>query len=263
MTCGVQFSETDSPPEACPIYQDERQYVGQAGQQWTTLEVLQAEHHNVIRTIEPNLSGIGTHPKFAIGQRALLVQTLEGNLLWDCISLIDEPTMAVVKSLGGLRGIAISHPHFYSAMVEWARAFEVPIYLHASDRKWVMRPDSAIEFWEGESKELWGGLRVVRAGGHFEGSSLLHWPDGAEGRGGILTGDTIYVTADRRYVSFMRSFPNLIPLSAVKVQQVVSAVEPYSFDRLYSGWWGSVVKDGAKAAVAKSAARYIEALQAE
>lgn len=262
-TCGVQFSQTAAPPEACPICEDERQYVHPDGQQWTTLEALQAEHHNIIKPIEPNLIGISTSPKFAIGQRALLVQTPEGNLLWDSISLIDEPTIAVVQSLGGLRGIAISHPHFYSSMVEWARAFEVPIYLPAANRPWVMRPDSAIEFWDGESKKLWGGLRVVRTGGHFTGSSLLHWSSGAEGRGAIMTGDTLYVTADRRYVSFMRSYPNLIPLSAVKVKQIVSAIEPYAFDRIYGGWWQTVVEKEGQAAVAKSAARYIEALQAE
>ena len=55
--------------------------------------------------------------------------------------------------MGGIKAIAISHPHYYSSMVEWSRAFGgVPIYLHAADRQWVMRPDHAIVFWEGEIK---------------------------------------------------------------------------------------------------------------
>jgi hypothetical protein len=110
----------DGPPEHCPICEDERQYVGWGGQTWTTLEALRADYHNVIKSVEPGLTGIGTYPTFAIGQRALLVQTAQGNILWDCISLIDDPTIAAVQALGGISAIAISHPHFYSSM----RGFE-------------------------------------------------------------------------------------------------------------------------------------------
>jgi len=202
-TCGTQFAATENEPERCPICEDERQYIGWQGQQWTTLPALQADHHNVIKTIEPNLTGIGTHPSFAIGQRALLVQTREGNLLWDC----DDPTVAAVNALGGIQAIAISHPHYYSSMVEWSRAFDAPIYLHAADRQWVMRPDDAIEFWEGETKPLWDGMTLIRGGGHFEGGTVLHWPAGADGKGALLTGDILQVVSDRRYVSFMYSYP--------------------------------------------------------
>jgi glyoxylase-like metal-dependent hydrolase (beta-lactamase superfamily II) len=118
------------------------------------------------------MTGIGTQPGFAIGQRALLVQTPEGNLLWDCISLIDEPTIDAVKALGGIRAIAISHPHYYSSMVEWSQAFDAPIYLHTADRQWVMRPDAAIEFWAEEMKPLWAGMTLIQSGGHFEGGTV-------------------------------------------------------------------------------------------
>src|SRR5690606_31156071 len=114
VTCGTQFAETAAEPASCPICDDERQYIRWGGQRWTTLEALQADHHNRIKREEAQLTGIGTYPSFAIGQRALLVQTDEGNLLWDCITLIDEPTIAAVKALGGVQAIAISHPHYYS-----------------------------------------------------------------------------------------------------------------------------------------------------
>jgi hypothetical protein len=260
ITCGTQFAETETPPAHCPICEDERQYIGWAGQQWTTLEALQAGHHNRIQQEEPRLTGIGTDPGFAIGQRALLVQTGEGNLLWDCISLLDEPTIDVIKALGGVHAIAISHPHYYSSMVEWSLAFDAPIHLHAADRQWVMRPDPAIEFWEGETKSLFGGLTLIRCGGHFAGGTVAHWPDGAEGRGALLVGDILQVVSDRRYVSFMYSYPNLIPLPAHKVQHIVEAVEPYPFDRLYGAWWERVVASDGKAAVRRSAARYIRAI---
>lgn len=261
VTCGTQFAATDNPPEHCPICNDERQYVGWQGQQWTTLEALRKDYHNVIKPLEPGLTGIGTHPIFAIGQRALLIQTEAGNVLWDCISLIDEATIAVVQVLGGLKAIAISHPHYYSAMVEWSHAFDAPIYLHAGDREWVMRPDPAIIFWEEETKSLGPGLTLIRCGGHYPGGTVLHWAGGAEGRGVLLSGDILTVVSDRRYVSFMYSYPNLIPLPASKVRQIVAAVEPFQYERLYGAWWDRVVKAEAKAAVARSAERYIAAIQ--
>jgi len=262
-TCGTQFAESEAPPAGCAICEDERQYVGQAGQRWTTLASLQEDYHNVIKPLERNLTGIGTHPAFAIGQRALLVQTPEGNRLWDCITYLDEPTIAAIKALGGVDAIAISHPHFYSCMVEWARAFGAPIYLHAADRRWVMRPDSSITFWEGDSKPLFGDLTLICAGGHFEGATVAHWPAGAKGRGALLTGDIIHVVADRRYTTFMYSYPNMIPLAASAVRQIVEAVEPFAYDRIYGAWWDKVIGEKAREGVAFSAERYIRAIEGD
>lgn len=259
-TCGTQFAESAAPPPACPICDDERQYVGYGGQRWTTLDELRRDYHNVIRPVEPGLTGIGTHPTFAIGQRALLVQTPHGNLLWDCISLLDAPTVAAVRALGGVRAIAISHPHYYSSLAEWSAAFDAPVLLHAADRQHVMRPTPAITFWEGETHTLWEGLTLVRCGGHFAGGTVAHWAAGADGRGALLSGDIINVVQDRRWVSFMYSYPNLIPLPASAVRQVVAAVEPFAFARIYSAWWDKVMQEDAKAAVARSAERYIAAI---
>jgi hypothetical protein len=259
-TCATQFAASEREPERCPICEDERQYIGDGGQQWTTLARLQAEYHSVIKTVEPGLTGIGVHPAFSIGQRALLVQTAEGNLLWDCIPLIDPPTIAAVMALGGVRAIAISHPHYYSAMVEWARAFGATIFLHAADREWVMRPDDSIAFWDGPRRELFGGLTLVNAGGHFAGGTVAHWTSGAEGKGVLLTGDIIHVVSDRRYVTFMYSYPNMIPLPATEVRRLVGTVEGLVYDRIYGAWWEKVVKSGAQAAVRRSAERYVRAV---
>jgi hypothetical protein len=258
-TCGTQFAETASPPEHCPVCKDERQYIGWEGQKWTTLEDLRRDHHNIVKPLEPGLTGIGSEPSFAIGQRALLVQTPEGNLLWDCISLIDAATVDTVRSMGGISAISISHPHYYSSMVEWSHAFNAPIYLHRADQEWVMRRDPSIHFWEGEALALFGGLSLIRCGGHFAGGTVAHWPSGADGRGVLFTGDIIQVVPDRAWVSFMYSYPNLIPLPAAKVRHIVAAVENLPYDRIYGAWWERVVKDNAKSAVEKSAKRYISA----
>jgi glyoxylase-like metal-dependent hydrolase (beta-lactamase superfamily II) len=259
-TCGTQFTASENPPERCPICEDERQYIGHNGQQWTTLEALQADHHIVIKDGEPNLTGIGTEPRFAIGQRAQLIQSPAGNILWECITMIDDETVEQVKALGGIAAIAISHPHYYSSMIEWSKAFDAPIYIHEAEREWVMRPDPAVTFWQGETHELGEGLTLIRCGGHYEGGQVLHWADGAAGKGVLLTGDILYVVSDRRYVSFMYSFPNYIPLPASAIRKITAALEPFDYDRIYSAWFDHVLPENAKAGVAYSAQRYIDAI---
>ena len=259
-TCGTQFPESDAAPEACPICQDERQYVPPEGQRWTTLEELRASHRVEIREEEPGLNGIGAEPSFAIGQRALLVQATGGNVLWDCISLLDDEIAGRVEELGGIAAISISHPHYYSSMVEWAEAFDAPIYLHAADREWVMRPSDRVVFWEEERRELGPGLTLVRCGGHYEGGTVLHWSAGAEGRGALLSGDIVQVIPDRHYVSFMYSYPNLIPLNEQAIRRIVAALEPFDFDRIHGAWWDRVVPTEAKAVVVRSAERYLKAI---
>ena len=247
------------PPAHCAICEDQRQYVGWDGQRWTTLDDLRKTHRADIREEEAGLTGLGCEPSFAIGQRALLVETPGGNVLWDCISLLDDELVEAVRSRGGLSAIAISHPHYYSSLVEWSRAFDAPVYLHSADREWVQRPDPAIVFWEGDCHELEPGIVLLRLGGHYPGGTVLHWAAGQGGRGVLLSGDIVQVVSDRRWVSFMYSYPNLIPLPAATVTGMVDALGPYPFARLYGAWYGRVVDD-AKAAVERSAARYVSAL---
>jgi hypothetical protein len=261
-TCGVQYSPTEEPPEHCRICEDERQYVGWSGQKWTTLKELRSRHHTELRD-DLGLLGVGTEPSFAIGQRALLVESPRGNVLWDCITVIDDAAVEEIRRRGGVRAIAISHPHYYSSLVEWSRAFDAPVFLHEADQRWIMRPDPRVELWSGETESLWDGMTLVRAGGHFDGGTVLHWPAGASGRGALLAGDILQVAQDRRYVSFMYSFPNYVPLSAATIDRIVACVEPYEFDRIYGAWWDRNVVAGGKEAVRRSAERYKAALSTD
>jgi hypothetical protein len=256
-TCANQTAEAPEPPRVCRICSDERQYIGRGGQRWTTLEELRRSgHRSDIREVEPGLLGIGVQPAFGIGQRALLVATDAGQVLWDPPGFIDEAAIGAVRGRGPLLAVTASHPHFYGVAVEWARAFpEAEVLLPAADAHWLMRPDPAVRHWT-ESIEVAPGVRLVQCGGHFAGSAVLHWEGGAEGRGVLLTGDTLPVVADRRYVSFMRSYPNYVPLPAPAVRRIVDRVSPLTFDRIYDGWWNSVLETDAHAAVLRSADRY-------
>jgi glyoxylase-like metal-dependent hydrolase (beta-lactamase superfamily II) len=156
------------------------------------------------------------------------LRTPQGNVLWDCLSLLDDATISFIRGLGGLRAIAISHPHYYTRMQDWARAFNCPVHLHAADADWIRRPDPRIRHWHGETLEIAPGLTLLRLGGHFPGGTVLHWADGAEGRGAILSGDIVQVAADLNRVSFLWSYPNMMPLSAATVRRIADALAPWS-----------------------------------
>ncbi len=264
MTCGTQFAESQVPPFACAICQDERQYVKVAGQAWTTMVQVGKSYRNSIKFYERGLIGIGIDPHFAIGQRALLLLTPHGNVLWDCVPLLDQAVVECVKSLGGIKAIAISHPHYYSTLVEWSRAFsDAPVYLHAADRQWVMRPDACVEFWDEPSRDLVPGVTLIHCGGHFAGGAVLHWQGGADGKGALLTGDILQVVADRKHVSFMFSYPNYIPLSASAIEKIAEAIKPFPFDRVYGAFWDTIIETDGKAAVGRSRERYLRASRDE
>jgi glyoxylase-like metal-dependent hydrolase (beta-lactamase superfamily II) len=223
----------------------------------------QQGYHNAFLQHEPGLIAIHTVPEFAIGQQALLLQTADGNYLWDCISYIDEATVQIIQALGGIKAIAISHPHYYSSMTEWAERFDAPILLHEADREWVLKDSPRIQFWSGSEYTLSDSVKLVNVGGHFPGSTVLHWRDGANGRGVLLTGDTVQVVADKRWVSFMYSYPNAIPLSAREIERIKATLERYEFDRLYGFTVDRVIACDAKRAVMQSADRYLKALNKE
>lgn len=261
VTCGTQFAASSEPPRSCPICWDERQFVGPNGQEWITLEELRQTHRNFFFQEGWNIWGIHTDPEFGIGQRALLLQRPNGGFLWDCISLIDDNTIGLVKALGGISAMAISHPHYYSCMVEWSHAFGgVPIYLHEADREWVQRPDPAIVFWKGETHQVSDDLTLIHVGAHFRGFQSLHWAGGEHGSGALFSGDMPQVCSDRRHVSFMYSYPNYIPVDGNTVRGIVRKLEPHKFAKLYGAWPGFVVSGDPKLALRRSAERYLRAI---
>ncbi len=259
--CGTSYPDALHPPAQCPICEDERQYIPATGQEWLTREALAEGHRNAWRLHEPGLFSLQTVPAFAINQRAFLLRTPAGNVLWDCIALLDADTKELIRSLGGLHAVAISHPHYYTTMQDWAAAFGVPVYLHAADCQWVMRPDPAIRSWEGESQNLLPGMTLVRGGGHFPGGTVLHWTDGAEGKGALLVGDIVQATPGAHRVSFMWSYPNMMPLPAAEIRRIVQRLSPWSFERIYGAFLGQDVPADGKGILQRSARRYVELLE--
>jgi glyoxylase-like metal-dependent hydrolase (beta-lactamase superfamily II) len=154
--------------------------------------------------------------------------------------------------------MAISHPHYYTTMLEWSLALgRVPIHLHVADREWVMRGGPEVQFWDGDSKPIGPGLSLVRLGGHFDGGTVLHWADWGEGRGVVLSGDILQVVPSG-HVSFMWSYPNHLPLSAAKVRRIAEYLEPFAFDAVYGAFSGrGQIDANGKQVVAQSVARYI------
>ncbi|KAK9843190.1 hypothetical protein WJX74_008422 [Apatococcus lobatus] len=246
-TCGTQYK---------------RQYVKHEGQRWTTLHQMQQQgYNNIIEAECPGLTAIYTSPKFPIGQRALLIHTPHGNVLWDCVTFIDAATVEKVKhDFGGIAAIVISHPHYYTSMVEWAESFQCPIMLHARDEQHVMRPSQSIRFIQEDEQQIVEGVTALRLGGHFTGSLVLHCSLPTVERPFLCTGDTIMVVPDQNpkaWVSFMYSYPNLIPLPSKEVARMRDQLAAWKFDKIYGAFKGQHVEAGAWDAVMRSADRYV------
>lgn len=256
--CGTSYDVAAGHPESCPICEDERQYVPIGGQAWIEPPALHAGHANKWRQLAPGLLCVESVPGFAIGQRAIVVQSEEGNILWDCIPNLDDATKAIITALGGLKAIAISHPHYYSTMQDWAAEFNAPIYLHADDRKWIQRDSPHIHLWEGESFDINSRVQLLRLGGHFAGGSvLLH----KENQGVLLTGDIIQVAPGAGSVSFMWSYPNMLPLSAQTVADIAQRLKDVRFDALYGAFAGKDIPGHAADIVQQSARKYLECIE--
>lgn len=256
-TCGLEHADTPEPPATCAICSDERQYLPPGGQQWTTLETLQQDRSGTITELEPGLHGMTVTPGTGIGHRPLLVTNPAGNVLWDPPAYIDDALISEIQALGGLAAIASSHPHLTGLSVTWSHAFgKIPVWYNEDDQRWIRRPDDVIQLWR-ESREVLPGVTLVQCGGHFAGSAVLHWAGGAEGKGVLLAGDTFLVTADRNTVTFMRSYPNSIPLSERSVRRIIAAIELWPFDRVYTGFHPGLIEQNARERVRYSADRYI------
>ncbi|HEX6056701.1 MAG TPA: hydrolase [Intrasporangium sp.] len=253
-TCGVETADSASPPRTCAICEDERQWVPAEGQQWTTLEALRDRGTRVVITVvEPGLWGLRAEPAVGIGQQMMLIRTPEGTLLFDCVGYVDDAAVEFVRGLGPTLAVAASHPHMYGVQTEWAKSLGAPVILSDRDREWVRRPD-LVEFYD-EPREVAPGLTLHRVGGHFAGQTVVEWATGNEGRGVLLAGDAIFTNPDRKTVSFLRSYPNRLPLSGNVVQRIAAQVEGLHFDRLYNNF-GAVVPSDAKAVIRYSADRH-------
>jgi len=252
-TCAVEHAQR---PDVCAICADERQWVPASGQAWTTLaELAAAGERLVLEELEPDLFGLSSEPSVGIGQQAKILRTPAGNLIWDPPGYVDDDAVERVRALGPVVAIAASHPHMFGVQVAWSRALGgVPVLVAEADAHWVARPDPVIETWTGE-REVLPGVVLSQPGGHFPGSAVVHWAAGAEGRGVLLSGDTIFANPDRTSVSFMRSYPNRIPLSAAVVLRVAEHVARRPFERLYNNFEGVIPAD-AREVVLRSAQRH-------
>lgn len=254
VACGARYAH-GSRPEVCRVCADDRQYVPDGVQSWTTPEaLLDAGHRLVVAAIEPGLWRVTAEPSVAIGQRGYVVGGADGTVLWDPPALVEAAGLQQIRAVSDVVAVAMSHPHYYGAMAEWAAALDVPVLLPEEDIGWVTEPTDRVVTWSGEHEVL-PELRLVRCGGHFPGSAVLH-------RGEVLlTGDTVQVVRRAATVSFAYSFPNHLPLATAEVEAVIAAATRRPFRRLYAAF--GQIDDDALAVVHRGAARYLARLRGD
>ncbi len=253
-TCGTQFPDEVPLPDLCPICNDDRQYIKASGQNWIALDELSNGHTVKITRITEHLYSLKMVPDFAIGQRAFLVISPGGNILWDCIPLLDEAAAAFIQSKGGLKAIIISHPHYYSSMNEWAMHFDCPVYIHEADAVWVFNKRDHIKLWNGDEQSLWDGIRVVNTAGHFPGSCVLEVPS-LSPEGALLSGDSLFVGPGKRHIAVMHSYPNQIMLKKTEFLNVLDKTGSLVFDTIYGAFEGQNLIGNAKQVFVESMQR--------
>lgn len=253
LTCGTRHSA--DAPDFCAICKDERQYVPATGQKWISYNELAQTHTIRFNKLLSNVYQLRISPAFGIAQRAHLILSPGGNILWDCLPFLDEATVAFIRSKGGLKCIAISHPHYYGLMASWADTFDCPIYLHGADSEWVMDKSDRIQFFNEDKQVLWDGMEIIHTGGHFAGSTILHAPH-MEDKGSIFVGDTLQIAQSRQFISIMYSYPNQIPLSINEINRISSMVTVLSFDSMYGAFEWQNIQSGAKDLFLRSVKRY-------
>ncbi|KAF2456414.1 beta-lactamase-like protein [Lineolata rhizophorae] len=253
-TCGTQFDlKITEPPKSCRICDDPRQFVPPEGQSWTSIPKIRetAKNSFVQDKVDKRVTFIFSEPKTGIGQRAILLETPHGNVLWDCITLLDDPTIDLIISKGGLKAIVISHPHFYSAHRDWAKTFQCPVYVASDDAEWLNvadDPDAPFrKMIETPTETIVPGVTAIKAGGHFPGSMMLHWDKK------LLIADTLMTVPSALYhvdrlpgttsYAFMWSIPNMIPLPPQDIQKIWNAVKPWDFETTHGGFMGQDVRD--------------------
>lgn len=253
-TCAVETDGPRTPEQVCPICADERQYLPKGGQRWTTVDELVRDGH-VLEwfEVEPGLTGLVSKPAVGIGQQTMIIAGDEGNVVWDPPGLITNEAIDHVRRLGRTVAIAASHPHMFGVQLDWADALGCPVLVNAKDEEWLQRRGDAVELWSGE-RMITSTVTLYELGGHFPGSCVAVWSPGAGGRGVLLSGDTIFANPDGT-ASFLRSYPNRIPLSGAVVQRLADATDRLTFDRLYNNF-GGIIDTGARAAVRFSADRH-------
>ena len=261
VTCATQYAPSDMPPASCPVCEDDRQYVDWNGQQWTTHAELQKQYKLRIGD-DDGLLAIAVDGAFAIPQRLLHLRTDAGHILWESLGLVTDEAVDALRAAGGVDRIVISHPHFYSSMVEWSDALGgVQILLHEADKDWVRRPSDRIKYWRGDLLKLSNDVTLINTAGHFDSSTALHWTKGPRGQT-LFSGDSPHVTQDRRQVTFMHSVPNFTPMAPSAVRRMQRVLAPFDFDDVYGYSWGRNLLGNGRAIVDASFDNYLKRVAA-
>jgi hypothetical protein len=276
VACGTQYDDPfPDPPKSCKICDDPRQFVPPTGQAWSCLTKLKAQNfkntwtqdavdkrvwfiQSVPDAFPEHLTGVnlgltsGLGPlKIGIGQRAIFLQTEHGNILWDLVPFIDDKFIKEVEEKGGLQAIVISHPHFYNTHLDWAAAFNCPVYLASNDREWLARTDDASnprrQFIKNKTETILPGVTAIKAGGHFPGSLVLHWDKKLLLADTIMTAPSGLFFQDSRQegtvaYTFMWSYPNMIPLTPESLLNIWNAITLFDFETTHGGFPGQDIR---------------------
>lgn len=287
-TCGAQ-SDVQNPKELqqrdeCFICLDPRQAVPESGQKWTKISNWLTNSSRLQCNLvpqdnfDPGLFRVMAKDytnMVGIGQTPWLILTEKGIVIWDCSAYFTVDLFNSIKQLSSLYqvpivAIAISHPHFYTTSLTWAKALQTKLYISNLDKRWYQRDHDSkhINFFKSSQIEIIPGITMIRCGGHFDGSCVLHWDrkiakcpkglgTGKKETGVIFCSDTFAPASDRKQITFMWSYPNFIPLPPKDIVQIWKSVQQFEFDDILGAWPGKYIYGDARQKVLKSAKNFV------
>ncbi|TKX23442.1 hypothetical protein C1H76_4510 [Elsinoe australis] len=249
VACGTQYDVTYKQGlERCKICDDPRQFIPPSGQQWTSLGREKGKHENKWEqdASDDRIWHLYADPKLGIGERASLIKTPHGNIIWDCFAYLSQDLVDFVR---GCAALVISHPHFYTTHLVWAQLLHCPIYVHSADSEWLSRPcppSLQRHLITSPTQEILPGVTAIQTGGHFPGSMVLHYDRHLFVADSIMTQPAAYTPEPRPEgmgaYSFMWSIPNMIPLGPEGVKAIWDAVKGVEFSETHGLMMGMDVR---------------------
>lgn len=216
-------------PLSCPVCTDFRHTPPEDGFHFLTPDKAAAETRTLWTGEDTEIVMLSNSPRIGIGPNGYLLRHPEGNVFFDGAAYYSPDALGLIRSLGGIKWLAASHPHAYGALWQLQEKFAPIVAIQAQDLSWTGAFSTAWPF--DESLELAPGLTLIRTGGHFAGHTILHWAE----KKTLFAGDMVKFHGTSE-ISTHKGFNRKIPMSHAEVRRYAEAIRDLEFDTVYTSF---------------------------
>lgn len=182
------------------------------------------------REVLPGLWDFYTEPQLGLGSHGWLIIREAGNIAFEAAPHYSREAIDKIKSLGGIRILAASHPHGYGALWELQEAFDPTLIIHKNDLEHTkaFRVNHPIDDFE----ELDRNHIMIRLGGHYDGQTALFDAE----KKLLFAGDALKIEFDASgepvALSCHKGFHYHIPLTPDELRHYQKVFSMYDFEHV-------------------------------